>query len=145
MKTKLPWANGSYNWMGPVALPNIGKTYKKKRKLCQGLYKNTVNSYTLKNTFFYNYLCPTAPLVRESRGIADNCLLQLMSYLRTAAVSPIGGGSVVNKSMWCWHFIPKQMATCEICAYSKALWQICTHMLPPFGRTMLGRKCENHS
>ena len=44
-----------------------------------------------------------------------------MSYLRTAAVSPTGGGSVVNKSMWCWHFMPKQnMATCEICACSRA-------------------------
>ena len=51
MRTNLPWANGSCNWMEPVALPNIGKTYKKEKKLCQGLYKNTVNSYTLKNTF----------------------------------------------------------------------------------------------
>ena len=88
MRTNLPWANGSCNWMEPVALPNIGKTYKKEKKLCQGLYKNTVNSYTLKNTF-YNYsislwlitnfftvellTCPTAPLVREKRGMPDNC------------------------------------------------------------------------
>ena len=40
--------------MEPVALPNIGKPIKKKKKLCQGLYKNTIRSYTLK-ILFYNY------------------------------------------------------------------------------------------
>ena len=97
---------------------------------------NTIKSYTLK-TLFYNYsiilwlitdfftvellTCSTAPLVRENRGIANNCQLQPMSYLRTTAVSPTSGGSVVSKSMWRWHFMPKQkMATCEICACSRA-------------------------